>query len=143
MGIGEDFEQDGTISIEGAEGVDALLHLWFVLGFQVDDVILTADALGGGGVGTSHEVVGNGTLRQARKHAEDAAATVVEQEDAEVSAKILVPQGILVVEEAKVADDAEHLFVSNDRESRCRRQRAFNAIDAAIAPYVVTGIDVG
>ena len=143
MGIGEDFEQDGTISIEGAEGVDALLHLWFVLGFQVDDVVLAADALGGGGVGTSHEVVGNGALRQARKHAEDATATVVEQEDAQVATKVLIPQGVLVVEEAKVADDTEQLFVSNNGEPRRRRQRALNAIDATIAPYVVTCVDVG
>ena len=120
-----------------------MLHLWFVFGFQVDDVVLTADTIGGGGVGTSHEVVGNGTLRQAGKHAEDAAATVVEQEDAEVAAQILVPKGVLVVEEAEVANDTEHLFVSNNRETCRRRQRTLNAIDAAIAPYVVTGIDVG
>ena len=120
-----------------------MLHLWFVLGFQVDDVVLTADTLGGGGVGTSHEVVGNGALRQAGKHAEDATATVVEQEDAEVAAKVLVPKGVLVVEEAKVADDTEHLFVSNNGKTCRRRQRALNAIDAAIAPYVVTCVDVG
>ena len=42
-----------------------------------------------------------------RQHVEDTAAAVVQEQDAQVSPQLLAPQGVLVVEETEVADDAE------------------------------------
>ena len=73
----------------------------------VAHIMLAADALGGGGMGASNVSVGGGTVSEAWQVVEDGATPVVEQQDAQVATEILVPQRILVVKEAKVANDAK------------------------------------
>ena len=82
---------------------------------------MPADALGCCCMLSSNELVSGRTLLQALQHIEDAALAVVQQQNAEITTKVLVPQGIAIIEEAEVANDAEDLFVSHTGEARCRR----------------------
>ena len=68
-------------------------------------MVLHADTLGTGVMLGSHEAVACRTLLQAWQHVEDATLAVVEQEDTEITLQVLVPQGILIVEETQVAND--------------------------------------
>ena len=94
-------------------------------------------------MGGSDETVAGRTLLQAGQLAEDAATTVVQQKDTEIAAQVLVPQGVLVVEEAEVTDDAKDFPGCHDRKASCRRQRTLDAIDATVAPDVMVGVSVG
>jgi len=89
------------------EQAEALLQLGKSGGLLIVDVVLAADAFGGGLVAPGHEGVADGTLGEAGQLVEDGSVSVVQQQDAQVAAQVGVPQGVLVVEEAEVADDAE------------------------------------
>ena len=89
------------------------------------------------------ELITGRTLLQALQHIKDATSPIIQQQDAEVTAKVLVPQGILVIEEAQVADNAEDEVVSDTGEASCRRERAVDAIHTAVAPDLMAGIDIG
>ena len=73
------------------------------------DATLLADALGGGVVSSCDKGRMGSTLTEALQVVEDSSVAVVQQQDAQVQTrKDRVPQRILVVEEAEVADDAEN-----------------------------------
>ena len=119
------------------------MHLFHVRSLQIGNVILLADALGRCVVFCCDELVAGRTLTQARQHVEDASFAVVQQQDTEVSAQVLVPQGILVVEEAQVTNDAEHFVVGHAGEtSRCT-ERPLDAVHAPIAVDTMPCINVG
>ena len=140
--IGEDLEQHGGVALLTDKGGDALLHFFRVGSLQVVHMMLHADALSGGMMLGSYQLVAGRTLVEAWQHVEDAALAIVQQQDAQVAAQVLVPQGILVVEEAEVANDAEHLLVGDAREACCRAERALDAVDATVAPDRMPGIDI-
>ena len=119
------------------------MHLFYVLGLEVDEVVLLANTFGRGVMGCGNKAVAGWTLFQARETIEDATTAIVQQENTEITPKVLVPQRILVVEETQVADDTEDLLVSDDRETSGCREGTLDAVDTAITPYVVAGVDVG
>ena len=90
----------------------------------------------------SHERVARLTVLQTLQRVEDTPTSVVQQKDTQVPAQVLVPQRILVVEEAQVADDTEHLLVRHAREARRRRQRPVDAVHAPITEHLMLGIGV-
>ena len=119
------------------------MHLRHVRSLEIGDVVLAADALGGGAVGGGDEAVARRTLVEAWQGVKNGTVTVVQQEDAEAAAEVLVPQGVLVVEETEVADDAEDTPVSNQREAGGGGEGALDAVDAAVAVDGVAGVGVG
>ena len=84
-----------------------MLHLLHIGGLLVVDVVLVADALGSGRMLACHKGMSNRTLIQAWQLVEDSATSIVQQENAQTTAEITVPQGILIVKEAEVANDTE------------------------------------
>ena len=83
------------------------------------------------------------TLFQTRQHVEDTTAPIVEQKDAQVTTQVLVPQGVLIVEETQVADDTADTVVGYHREACCRRERALDTIHTTITPHGMFGETVG
>ena len=79
------------------------------------------------------------TLLQTRQHVEDAAPTIVEQEDTQITTQVLIPQGILIVEETQVANDTKHPIIRHHREACCRRERTLDAIHTTITPHWMLG----
>ena len=77
------------------------------VGSEIDDMVLTTDALGRGLVLGCYDLIAGRTGLESWQHVEDATTAIVEQEDAEVLTQVLIPQGILIVEETEVANDAE------------------------------------
>ena len=75
-----------------------MLHVGYL---HVGDVVLAADALSTGMVLSSHQPVAGRTLLQSWQHVKDSPLAIVEQEDAQVATQVLVPQGVLVVEETE------------------------------------------
>ena len=112
------------------------------IGSEIDDLVLAADALGRGLVLGSHDLIAGWTGLESWQHVEDAATAVVEQEDAEILTQVLIPKGILIVEETEVANDAEDSIMRDHGEARSRRERALDAIDAAITPYGMLSEDI-
>ena len=124
------------------KGGYALLHFLHVRSFEIVHMVLHTDSFGRSMVLCCNEPVAGRALLQSWQHIEDAAPAVIQQQDAQVAAKVLVPQGILVVEETEVANDAEHLVVRNAGETCCRAERALDAIDTPIAEHGMLGIDI-
>ena len=112
------------------------------IGSEIDDTVLTTDALGRGLMLSGYDLVAGRTGLESWQHVEDAAPTIVEQEDAEVLTQVLIPQGILIVEETEVADDTKHPIAGDHREACSRREGALDAIDAAITPYGMLSEDI-
>ena len=75
--------------------------------------------------------------------AEDAAPAIVEQQNAQIASQTTVPERIAVVEETEVADDAEHGFVSNEREAGRRGKRTLDAVHPTVTIDVMACIYVG
>ena len=119
------------------------MHLRHIRSLQIDDVILSADALGCGMVCGGNILVTGRTLLQTGQHVEDATLAVVQQQDAQVAPQVLVPQGILIVEETEVTNDAEHPFIGDTREACRRGERALNAVDTTVAVDRMAGVDIG
>ena len=74
------------------------------------DVVLMADALGGGVMGGSDETRAGRALFESLELLEDGSSAVVEQQDAQVARELLVPECVLIVEEAEVANKAKYCF---------------------------------
>ena len=75
---------------------------------------------------------------KSRHIAEDAATMVVKDYYAQITAKILVPKRILIVEEAQVACDAEHHGVCGCRMPHRRRHTAVDAVHSTVAAHPVS-----
>ena len=118
------------------------MHLFHIRSLQIAHTVLLADALGRSMVLGGNERVAGSALLQTRQHVEDAALAIVQQQDAQVATQVLVPQRVLVVEETEVANDAEHRLVRHAGEACRRAERALDAVDAAIAPHRMRGIDI-
>lgn len=58
-----------------------------------------------------HEVFSGCTFLQAFELAEDGTTAIIEYDDAETAVEVLVPEGILVVEETQIAQDTEYLLL--------------------------------
>ena len=116
-----------------------LLH---ILGFEIDNIVLLADTLGRGVVLSRDELITDRALFQAWEHIEDTTLSIVKQEDTEVAFQILVPEGILIVEETQVPNDAEDVFVCHHRKTCCCREGAIDTIHATIAVDTMLGKDV-
>ena len=119
------------------------MHLGHVGGLEIGDVVLTTDTLSCGGVGSSDETVTGRALTETGQGVEDGAMTVVQQENTEIASQVLIPQGVLVVEEAEVTNDAKNLLVSDQREAGSCGEGALDAIDATIAIDRGMGVGVG
>ena len=78
-------------------------------------------------------VIEGGTLIKMRQTIKDTALIIINKEYAEVSGELLVPEGVAVVEEAEVADEAERLALNLQGVACCCREATLNAVDAAIA----------
>ena len=75
---------------------------------------------------------------QSRQLLKDTATTVVEQQDGKVVAQIAVPQGVLVVEKAQVAYNAEHTFVFVCRcHTYCSGERSLYSVHPTVYENVV------
>jgi hypothetical protein len=70
-------------------------------------------------VGCSDIWIASRTLFQASEHVEDTALAIVQQEDAQIATQVLVPQGVLVVEETEVAYDADNPLFGDTGEACC------------------------
>ena len=90
----------------------------------------------------SYKLIAGRTLFQAFQQIKNAALAVVKQQDAEIAAQILVPQGVLVIEKTQVANDTEDSLVCNTGEACCCGERALDTIHAPITIDIVAGIDV-
>ena len=82
-------------------------------------MILLADTFGSGMMLCSHVFVASWTIFQTRQHIKYAALTIIQKEDTQVAAQILIPQGILIIEETQVANHTEYLAIRDPRET-CR-----------------------
>ena len=113
----------------------------------IADTMLHADGLRRSVVGTLHLAAASRRAAQPHHHVEDAAAAVVQQQDAQGGRQSLMPQRILVVEEAQVANDAidtpKGKLLARYGKATGGAERPFNAVNAAVAPHVVVGVDVG
>ena len=83
------------------------------IGSEIDNLVLTTDALGRSLMLSGYDLIAGRTGLESWQHVEDATPTIVEQEDAEVLTQVLIPQGILIVEETEIADDAKHAIAGN------------------------------
>ena len=90
------------------------MHLLHVGGLEIDDIVLLANALGRGVMLSSDKLITGRTLFETSQQIEDAALAVVQQEDAEIASEVLVPQGVLIVEETQVANDAINILIRYD-----------------------------
>ena len=87
--------------------------------------------------------MGGGTAVKTWQRTEDSALVVVKQYYAQVATQATIPQSVLVIEEAEVANDAHHLVGGSEREAGSRRQRTFYAVNATVAPHTMCSVDVG
>ena len=118
------------------------MKLFHIGGLEILHVVLLADTLGGGVVLSSDELIASGTLFQTSQQVEDTALAIVEQKDAEVTAEILIPEGILVVEETQITNDAEDVFLSHYGETCSGGEGAVDAIHTTVAEDTMLSEDV-
>ena len=93
------------------ELVDALTQRRHVVGILISHSVSLTEVTGRGDVLCHHQALAGGTLLQTLELAEDGTSAIVEQEDAQTAVDIAVPEGVLVVEETEIAQDAEYLLL--------------------------------
>ena len=141
-GICEDLEEQRTVRRVADQADERRLQLRCVADGHIADAVLAADAFGRRRMTGGDEPVAGRTETESLQLTEDAPSPIVEQEDAQVAPQLLLPERILVVEEAEVAHDAEDAPADHEREAGGGGERALDAVDATVAEDVVAGVDV-
>src|SRR5574344_409102 len=77
------------------------------------------------------------TSRQSGQGIEDTATAIIQEQDAEVAIQIFVPQGITIIEKAKIAYDAIGTPAILDEEACSCRQASFNTVHTPIAENII------
>ena len=100
--IGKHFQEHRTSRLHVHQLLDALLHPLHIMSRQVHHIVLLADTLRRSMMLRHHQVFPGCALPQAIKLTEDGTATIVEHDDAKLAIQVLIPEGVLVVEETQI-----------------------------------------
>ncbi len=130
------FEYYGTLGRLVEEALQERVNILGEVGGMSRE-IGAAIALGnavGVAVVAGRDVVAEGrTLVETRQTIEDASFIIINKEYAQTAGELLVPERVGVVEEAEVADEAEGRTLGAKRKTCRNGERAFDAVDAAVA----------
>lgn len=103
------------------------------LSCQVSAAITISNATRVATVLSRYVIVESRTFVKARQAIEDAAAVVVDEENAQIAFETLIPKCIAVIEEGEIADDAEDLVGRAERVACCNGETSLDTVDTTIA----------
>ena len=109
--VRENFQQHGAVALLLDENGQQRRAIGRRSSRMIGNIVCGADALGRSVVRAHHERFAGVARTQSRKLAEDGTSTVVEQQNTQVAAEMLIPQRIVIVEETEVADDTKHVII--------------------------------
>ena len=123
------------------EPSDAIGKLGSLMHCSVCHTVLLACALGRRIMTRHDHAIKRWTVLKLSESSEYSTATVVEQQYPEVAAQVAMPQGIDIIEEAQVANDAVYWYGTHQREACRCRQRPLDAVDTAVHIHISVGIE--